>query len=104
MANQEIVPPSAFTRGRAERRKSVTSFSLPGFASNGTYSANFDITFSSYQNNHCEELQRGARMPGRDVPSARYDLPLGFTCCHYMISLCFERHFDTINCHSSIGF
>src|ERR1700733_12408552 len=45
MANQEMVPASAFTKGTAERRKSATSFSLPGFASNGTYSANFDIIF-----------------------------------------------------------
>jgi hypothetical protein len=60
MANQEIVPASAFTRGMAERRKSATTFSLPGFASNGTYSANFDITFSSYKNHHCEELQHRA--------------------------------------------
>src|SRR5208282_6184987 len=44
MANQEIVPASAFTKGTAERRKSATSFSLPGLASSGTYSANFDIT------------------------------------------------------------
>jgi len=43
MANYEIVPGSAFTKGTAERRKSATSFSLPGFASRGTYSANFVI-------------------------------------------------------------
>src|SRR5437588_9763750 len=29
MANHEIVPGSAFTKGTAERRKSATSFSLP---------------------------------------------------------------------------
>jgi len=28
MANHEIVPASAFTKGTAERRKSATSFSL----------------------------------------------------------------------------
>jgi hypothetical protein len=60
MANQEVVPASAFTKGTAERRKSATSFSLPGFASNGTYSANFDITFSSYKNHYCEKLQQDA--------------------------------------------
>ena len=35
-ANHEIVPGSAFTKGTAERRKSATSFSLPGFAWSGT--------------------------------------------------------------------
>src|SRR5262249_10484976 len=48
MANHEIVPASAFTKGTAERRKSATSFSLPGFACSGTYRANFVITFSSF--------------------------------------------------------
>src|SRR4051812_5549337 len=48
MANHEIVPGSAFTKGRAERRKSATSFSLPGFACNGTYSASFVIGFSCF--------------------------------------------------------
>src|SRR5271168_648844 len=47
IANHEIVPASAFTQGTAERRKSATSFSFPGFACNGTYSANFVIA-SSY--------------------------------------------------------
>src|ERR1700756_4750297 len=46
MANHEIVPASAFTKGTAERRKSATSFSLPGFACSGTYSANLVIVFS----------------------------------------------------------
>src|ERR1700676_4387524 len=46
MANHEIVPASAFTKGTAERKKSATSFSLPGFASSGTYSANFFIASS----------------------------------------------------------
>ena len=36
LANQEIVPGSAFTKGTAERRKSATSFSFPGLACNGT--------------------------------------------------------------------
>jgi hypothetical protein len=35
MANYEIVPTSAFTKGTAERKKSATSFSLPDFASSG---------------------------------------------------------------------
>src|SRR6202022_4641194 len=48
MANHEIVPTSAFTKGTAERKKSATSFSFPGFASSGTYSANFVITFSCF--------------------------------------------------------
>src|SRR5216683_406184 len=48
MANHEIVPGSAFTKGTAERRKSATSFSLPGFACSGTYKANFVITFSCF--------------------------------------------------------
>ncbi len=43
MANHEIVPGSAFTKGTAERRKSATSFSLPGFASSGTYSAEGEV-------------------------------------------------------------
>jgi hypothetical protein len=33
----------------AERRKSATSFSLPGFASSGTYRASFVIAFSSVE-------------------------------------------------------
>src|SRR6267143_1259202 len=45
MANHEIVPASALTKGTADRKKSATSFSLPGFASSGTYSANFVIIF-----------------------------------------------------------
>jgi 3'-phosphoadenosine 5'-phosphosulfate sulfotransferase (PAPS reductase)/FAD synthetase len=36
MANQAMVPASALTRGTAARRKSATSFSLPGFACSGT--------------------------------------------------------------------
>src|SRR5712691_13481301 len=52
MANHEIVPTSAFTKGTAERKKSATSFSLPGFASSGTYSANFVITFSCFDRGH----------------------------------------------------
>src|SRR2546421_43750 len=31
MANHEVVPGSALTNGTAERRKSATSFSFPGF-------------------------------------------------------------------------
>src|SRR4029077_13159835 len=52
MANHETVPTSAFTKGTAERRKSATSFSLPGFASSGTYSANFVITLSCLDRGH----------------------------------------------------
>src|SRR5580704_14894967 len=52
MANHEIVPTSAFTKGTAERKKSATSFSLPGFASSGTYSANFVITLSCLDRGH----------------------------------------------------
>src|SRR5258708_20721357 len=52
MANHEIVPASAFTKGTAERKKSATSFPLPGFASSGTYSANFVITFSCFARGH----------------------------------------------------
>src|SRR5215468_1937041 len=47
MANHETVPGSSFTKGTADRRKSATSFSLPGFACSGTYKANFVITMSS---------------------------------------------------------
>jgi hypothetical protein len=36
MANQAMVPGSALTKGTADRRKSATSFSLPGFACSGT--------------------------------------------------------------------
>jgi len=36
IANHAIVPGSALTRGTAERRKSATSFSLPGFACSET--------------------------------------------------------------------
>jgi hypothetical protein len=39
MANHEIVPTSAFTKGTAERKKSATSFSLRGFASSGMFPA-----------------------------------------------------------------
>src|ERR1700744_1978442 len=46
IAYHEIVPGSAFTKGTADRRKSATSFSLPGLASSGTYSANFVILLS----------------------------------------------------------
>src|ERR1700730_3369444 len=52
MANHEIVPTSAFTKGTAERKKSTTSFSLPGFASSGTYSANFVITLFCLDRGH----------------------------------------------------
>src|SRR6267378_1215668 len=52
MATHEIVPTSAFTKGTAERKKSATSFSLPGFASSGTYSANFVITLSCLDRGH----------------------------------------------------
>src|SRR5260370_41641575 len=52
MANHEIVPTSAFTKGTAERKKFATSFSLPGFASSGTYSANFVITLSCLDRGH----------------------------------------------------
>src|SRR6202040_2575288 len=52
MANHDIVPTSAFTKGTAERKKSATSFSLPGFASSGTYSANFVITLSCLDRGH----------------------------------------------------
>src|SRR4051794_28589280 len=48
MANHEIVPASAFTKGTAERRKSATSFSFPGFACSGTYRANFVIACSCF--------------------------------------------------------
>src|SRR6476469_4945729 len=46
MANQVTVPGSACTSGSADFRNSATSFSLPGLASSGTYSANFDIVSS----------------------------------------------------------
>ena len=36
IANQAVVPGSAFTSGTAARRNSATSASLPGFASSGT--------------------------------------------------------------------
>src|SRR3984893_17198564 len=52
MANPELLPPSPFTKGTAERKKSATCFSLPGFASSGTYSANFVITFSCFDTGH----------------------------------------------------
>ena len=56
MANHEIVPASAFTKGTADRRKSATSFSFPGLACSGTYSANFVITFS-FAAHQGEDLQ-----------------------------------------------
>src|SRR5258705_2006319 len=43
IANQVTVPGSASTSGSADFRNSATSFSLPGLASRGTYSASFDI-------------------------------------------------------------
>src|SRR5262249_26368525 len=47
MANHETVPGSASTRGTAERRNSATSFSFPGLACSGTYSAYLVIGISS---------------------------------------------------------
>ena len=35
-------------QGYGERKKSATSFSSPGFASSGTYSANFVITLPAW--------------------------------------------------------
>src|SRR6202158_4149785 len=46
IANQVTVPGSALTSGSADLRKSATSFSLPGLASSGTYSATLDIVHS----------------------------------------------------------
>src|SRR2546425_7479713 len=46
IANQVTVPGSASTSGSADFRNSATSFSLPGLASSGTYSATFDIVNS----------------------------------------------------------
>src|SRR5258708_31145777 len=46
IANQVTVPGSALTSGSADLRKSATSFSLPGLASSGTYSASLDIVHS----------------------------------------------------------
>src|ERR1700694_1221646 len=46
MATQVTVPGSASTSGSADFRNSATSFSLPGLASRGTYSATFDIVSS----------------------------------------------------------
>src|ERR1700704_3376804 len=66
MANHEIVPTSAFTKGTAERKKSATSFSLPGFASSGTYSANFVITFSCFDRGH------QARRPATHISHPRH--------------------------------
>src|SRR5258708_4405619 len=66
MANHEIVPTSAFTKGTAERKKSATSFSLPGFASSGTYSANFVITFSCFDRGH------QARRPATRISHPRH--------------------------------
>src|SRR5215470_6520593 len=60
MANHEIVPGSAFTSGTAERRKSATSFSLPGFACNGTYRANLVIDHSFYRTRGQHECQKQA--------------------------------------------
>src|SRR5260370_20312957 len=66
MANHEIVPTSAFTKGTAERKKSATSFSLPGFASSGTYSANFVITLS------CLDRGHQARSPATRISHPRH--------------------------------
>src|SRR5258708_651793 len=66
MANHEIGPTSAFTKGTAERKKSATSFSLPGFASSGTYSANFVITFSCFDRGH------QARRPATHISHPRH--------------------------------
>src|ERR1700682_2093288 len=66
MANHEIVPTSAFTKGTAERKKSTTSFSLPSFASSGTYSANFVITFS------CSEGGHQAQRPATHISHPRH--------------------------------
>src|SRR3984893_6093796 len=46
MANQVTVPGSSSTSGSADFRNSATSFSLPGLASRGTYSASLDIVHS----------------------------------------------------------
>src|SRR5260370_10632381 len=46
MANQATVPGSASTSGSADLRKSATSFSFPGLASSGTYSASLDLRHS----------------------------------------------------------
>src|SRR5262249_1201730 len=53
MANHEVVPGSALTNGTAERRKSATSFSLPGFACSGTEKAHFVIAFSFSASRTC---------------------------------------------------
>src|SRR5271170_2323912 len=66
MANHEIVPTSAFTKGTAERKKSATSFSLPGFASSGTYSANFVITFSCFDSGH-QKRKPAARIDNEEA-------------------------------------
>src|SRR5215468_10589559 len=60
MANHEVVPGSALTSGTAERRKSATSFSLPGFACNGTYRANLVIDHSFYRTRGQHECQKQA--------------------------------------------
>src|SRR5260370_26378776 len=52
IANQVMVPGSATTSGRADFKNSATSFSLPGLASSGTYSASFDMV------NSCNGLTR----------------------------------------------
>jgi hypothetical protein len=75
MANHEIVPLSAFTKGTAERKKFATSSSLPGFASSGTYSANFVITFSCFDSVLSEALPEGSRTVTGDLGRAAVDQP-----------------------------
>src|SRR5690242_17334877 len=71
MANHEIVPGSAFTKGTAERRKSATSLSLPGFACNGTYRANFVIVFSCFEQGPCRDGESTTAADGKGEPSSR---------------------------------
>src|SRR5258706_16054271 len=52
IANQVTVPGSACTSGSADFKNSATSFSFPGLASSGTYSASFDMV------NSCNGLTR----------------------------------------------
>src|ERR1700747_1530163 len=76
MANQLIVPGSASSKGNADFWNSATSFSLPGFASRGTYKASLDIVYSHIAVDmdvvHTPRISRStARYQSQSLPSDR---------------------------------
>src|SRR6185436_15292663 len=76
-SEQEMVPGSAFTKSAAERKKSATSFSLPGFACSGTYNANFVISHSLCAGCFNPYVHRRIEEPQRATSAAHAFLPIG---------------------------